>query len=521
MPRTRTFTLLRALAREAASNAARDVRPIDRRRFLAGLAGTAAAIAGARALPARASAPSVAIVGAGIAGMTAAMTLRDRGVTPVVFEASKRIGGRMHSETTLWGGAVSEYCGELIDSEHVTMRRLVRRFGLALGDLDAAEPPDATGVQFFGERYVSYATYQQAFPPVYAALREQLAAIGPVTPTYDRHNAAAVMFDRMTLHDWIERYVPGGHRSPLGAFLDVAYLGEYGRDTRKQSALNLILWLGIQPDPNNFAKMGPSDERYHIRGGNQRLPEAIAATLPPGTIEYGARLSAIRTLSDGRVGLTFDGRASERIFDHVIVTVPFSVLRGLDLSQAGFDARKRTAIAELGYGANAKLVVQFSHRFWNGRGAWPGVGDGDVETDLPLQQTWDTTAAQPGTKGLLTNYTGEAQRQFAPAAPYTTTRGTASVDGYARRFTGQLDRVVPGASAAYTGVAMLSMPLIDPHLLGAYSYWKPGQYTAFGGYERVRQGNVHFAGEHTSVHFQGFMEGGAATGIMAAHEVLA
>jgi monoamine oxidase len=453
--------------------------------------------------------------------MTAAMTLRDHGITPLVFEASQRIGGRMHSETKLWGGAVSEYCGELIDTDHVTMHRLAKRFGLVLDDLDAASPPDAESVQFFDQRYVAYATYQRAFPPVYAALQRQLAALGHATPTYDRHDAAGVMFDRMTIFEWIERYVPGGHRSPLGAFLDVAYLDEYGRDTRKQSALNLILWLGIQSDPNNFTRMGPSDERYHIRGGNQRLPAAIAASLPAGAIQRGVRMSEIRTLADGRVGLSFDGMAAERVFDHVIVTVPFSVLRTLGLRRAGFDARKLAAIHGLGYGNNAKLVVQFAHRFWNGRGPWPGVGDGDVSTDLPFQQTWDTTAAQPGTRGLLTNYTGEAERLFAPAAPYTTTVATSSVDRYARRFTKQLDHVLPGAAKAYTGTAMLSMPAIDPNLLGAYSYWAPGQYTAFAGYERVRQGNVHFAGEHTSVRFQGFMEGGAATGILAAREILA
>jgi monoamine oxidase len=324
----------------------------------------------------------------------------------------------------------------------------------------------------------------------------------------------------MSIFDWIERYVPGGHRSTLGAFLDVSFLDEYGRDTAAQSALNLILWLGVQPDPNDFNRMGPSDERFHVRGGNQRLPEAIAATLPAASIERGMRLVAIRQLSDGRVGLSFDGVATERVFDHAIITIPFSVLRGVDTSLANFDERKRTAIRSLGYGTNAKLVVQFSHRLWNGRGAWPGIGNGDVSTDLPFQSTWDTTSAQPGTHGLLTNFTGEAERLFAPAVPYATTHGTPSVDRDARRFVGQLDRVIPGAAAAYTGRAILSMPSVDPLIAGAYSYWAPGQYTTFAGYEYVRQGNVHFAGEHTSLHFQGFMEGAAATGAMAARDIL-
>jgi len=510
MPRTPALASLAALARAT-----------NRRTFLRGVAAGAAALAGGAPFAVRASAPSVAIVGAGIAGLTAALVLHDRGVDATVYEASTRLGGRMHSETTFWGeGQVSEYCGELIDTAHVTIRALAKRFGLRLDDVNAAQPAGATGVQYFGGAYVPFATYQRAFAPVDATLQQQLAALGPLT-SYARHTAAGVMFDRMSIYEWIERYVPGGHRSPLGAYLDLAYLDEYGRDTRVQSALNLILWLGVQPDPAAFNKMGPSDERFHIRGGNQRLPEAIAATLPPESIVRGRRLAAIRTLADGRVGLSFDGVARETIVDAAIVTVPFSVLRGIDLSLAGFDERKRTAIRTLGYGNNAKLVVQFSHRLWNGTGPWPGVGGGDVMTDLPFQSTWDTTSAQPGTHGLLTNYTGESERLYAPAAPYATSADTGSVDRYARRFAAQLDRVIPGAAAAYTGRAILSVPAVDPLLAGAYSYWRPGQVTTFGGYEFARQGNVHFAGEHTSLRYQGFMEGGAATGALAARNVLA
>ena len=67
--------------------------------------------------------------------------------------------------------------------------------------------------------------------------------------------------------------------------------------------------------------------------------------------------------------------------------------------------------------------------------------------------------------------------------------------------------------------ATLSTPFRDPNLLCSYSYWKTGQYTAFAGYEGVPQGSIHFAGEHCSQDFQGFMEGGASEGIRAGLEV--
>ena len=91
---------------------------------------------------------------------------------------------------------------------------------------------------------------------------------------------------------------------------------------------------------------------------------------------------------------------------------------------------------------------------------------------------------------------------------------------YARTFLSQLDHVWPGVSKYWNGLATLSTPWTDPNLLGSYSCWKVGQYTTFAGYERVRQGNCHFAGEHCSINFQGFMEGGAEEGRRAAKEVI-
>ena len=91
---------------------------------------------------------------------------------------------------------------------------------------------------------------------------------------------------------------------------------------------------------------------------------------------------------------------------------------------------------------------------------------------------------------------------------------------YATAFLSQLETVFPGISKRWNGKATLSTPFRDPNLLCSYSYWKVGQYTGFSGYEAAPQGNIHFAGEHCSTDFQGFMEGGAAEGIRAANEVL-
>ena len=106
------------------------------------------------------------------------------------------------------------------------------------------------------------------------------------------------------------------------------------------------------------------------------------------------------------------------------------------------------------------------------------------------------------------------------SSPYTTTATNRQVTTFANQFLSQLEPIFPGITAQWNGKAMLSTPFTDPNFRCSYSYWKPGQYTGFSGYEGVRQGNIHFAGEHCSTNFQGFMEGGASEGVRAANEIL-
>jgi monoamine oxidase len=327
----------------------------------------------------------------------------------------------------------------------------------------------------------------------------------------------------MSAYDWIERYVPGGHRAPLGRLLDVAYAGEYGADTRDQSSLNLVYLLGFQPRNRGLSIFGESDERFHIEGGNERLPEAIADALAPGTINLGWSMESIRTASNGSVSITFatPGRTRTVTADHAILALPFTVLRTLDYGGAGFDARKQQAISQMGAGRNAKLQLQFTSRYWNTRGPW-GTSNGNVYSDVGVPNTWDVTRGQDGASGILVDYTGgSAAAAFNPSTPYSNASSNPQVTTYAKGLLTSLEKVFPGISKTWNGKATLSTPFLDPLLNCSYSYWRVGQYTSFGGYEGVPQGHVHFAGEHTSQDFQGFMEGGASEGVRAAQEVLA
>ena len=117
------------------------------------------------------------------------------------------------------------------------------------------------------------------------------------------------------------------------------------------------------------------------------------------------RLNTVALDPNARISLRFDGAHAPVLADHAILTTSFAVLRTLDTTRAGFDARKRAAIDRLGAGRNAKLQLQFDERYWNRRGPW-GVSDGDAYTDVGIQDTWEPSLGQPGRNAILNDYSG-------------------------------------------------------------------------------------------------------------------
>src|SRR5689334_952618 len=316
--------LLRALQRLAGEHAAADElgmsveelrarqeeRRYSRKDFVkrTGAAGAALALTGPAGVLARgaraASAPRVAIVGGGIAGLTAALTLQDKGLASTVYEAHPtRIGGRMHSDWTefpsYWAnGQVGELCGELIDSGHKTILSLAQRFRLATVNLTGSEPSGSDDTYYFDGAYYPKDQADKDFQPVHQALQRDVSAASYPT-TYWINTPAGIALDQMSVYDWIESRVPGGHRSPFGQVLDVAYNIEYGAETTDQSALNLIYLLGYKAVPGNYMVFGASNERYHIVGGNTLLPMAVRDALAPGTMKMAWRMTAIKRNADG------------------------------------------------------------------------------------------------------------------------------------------------------------------------------------------------------------------------------
>lgn len=160
-------------------------------------------------------------------------------------------------------------------------------------------------------------------------------------------------------------------------------------------------------------------------------------------------------------------------------------------------------------GTNSKLNVGFTDRYWNTLG-----NNGDTTADTGYQNTWEVSRAQPGRSGILVDYTGgDVGASF----------GSGSALSRAKTFLSQLEPVLPGITQRFSGKATLDFRPGYRWTKGSYSYWKVGQYTKFAGVEREVEGRLgacYFAGEHTSVDFQGYLQGAVETGQRAADEII-
>lgn len=480
---------------------------ISRRRYLQGslaVAGAAAAMAIDRQFhpqPVDAAIAPIAIVGAGIAGLSAAYYLDRAGVPVRIFEASKRVGGRILSRQRALGTETTvELGGEFIDSGHKYIRKLAKDLGLAEVDLFSADTDLNKDIWFFNNRLINERELVAAFVPLVKQMDRDVKAIGDVN--YQSKNRRAIALDRLSITQYLNRYCPD---PTLREFIGVAYTNEYGLAADRQSAINLLLLIG--KDYQQIEIFGSSDQRYQIRGGNQQIIDRLAAKLSD-RIELNSQLESIRSTASGRYRLSIrqGENSKEYVFDRVILALPFSILRNIDLG-VRLPALKQTAIEEIGYGTNSKLMTAYSERLWRTKYR----SNGSSYSDLDTSETWESSRYHKLKSGIITSFSGgNLGVKIARSKPAEAVASFAS----------QLDRIYPGVKDLSSPQAIISDWLDAPYARGSYSCYLVGQWTKFAGVEGKRVGNLFFIGEHCSIEAQGYMEGGCATGVMGAATIL-
>ena len=221
---------------------------------------------------------SIAIIGGGVAGLTAAYRLQAAGAKPVVFEASNRWGGRMFTVYDFYKGMFCELGGEFVDTNHEDLQKLGAELGVEMQKL-AAEG-DGEDLYFFRGAWktpkdmLDPAKQTGAFVPIAKQIAEDA---GKLTDKDDNWTAHATKLDEMSLKAYLEQF-RGKTDDWAIDLLDVAYNIEFGLETEDQSSLNMVDFIGSDLS-KPFQMFGESDEVYRIKGGSSALIKALLAAL--------------------------------------------------------------------------------------------------------------------------------------------------------------------------------------------------------------------------------------------------
>ncbi|MFF0414698.1 flavin monoamine oxidase family protein [Kitasatospora sp. NPDC004745] len=444
--------------------------------------------------------PSAVVVGAGIAGLTAATGLAARGYRVTVLEARDRVGGRTHgieAAPGAWVDAGAAYLGD----RHTELLALMAELGLKttpttmLGASRFALDPDPSADP--GRA----ATRDGRFPPLNAValgdLFEQLAELtAAVHPEAPWLTPDAERLDALTAADWAEQQL----RHPDARLFFPLFLGEMtAADPADVSVLHLAFYLRSGGGLRYLNAFAGGAQQDRIAGGAHQVCERLAERLGP-RVRLGEPVRAVHQDADAVTVHTAHG--SHRADVAVLALPPLladaiDFRPGLPVPRAG----DRTA-----RGCAVKVHLVYPEPVWRDH----GLSGWSVNARGPLLSTVDDSPAE-GRIGVLTGFvTGAEAHRFAA-------------------LTARQQRAAAAEQAAQL-FPMLPEPidchvtdwLNDPYSKGCYAaLLGPGDWSRLGPTLTTPHGRVHWAGTETSTAYFGLMEGAIRSAYRVVAEVLA
>ena len=448
----------------------------------------------------RGPAKKIVVVGAGLAGLSAAYELTQAGHDVTVLEAQMRPGGRVLTLREPFSDGLHAEAGAMhIPDTHDFTLKYVTLFDLPL---NPRLPSDLESLEYFrGKRIRDREGVTPEYPYGLSLEEKKLGLWGMWEKYIDSMlkeigNPAAVdwpldslrKFDRMTFSEFLRSQ---GASSEAIALITTGFLWGDGADT--VSALVVL---------RDNVHIQNAKNWYEIRGGNDLLPRAFAERLKE-RIRYGSPVIRIEQDARSVRAVFLQAGAHQSIAgDYLICAIPFSVLRHVEILPR-FSPEKQKVIEQLPYFSAARVSLQSRKRFWLDEGL-----DGFALTDLPVMAVYNMTVRQPGPRGILQCYAGGPQAR----------RITAMKESERIRFVlEQVERVYPGIQENFEGGVSKCWDE-DPWARGASSWYKPGQMSELWPHIAQPEGRVHFAGDHTSPWIR-WMQGALQSGNRAAREV--
>lgn len=433
----------------------------------------------------RASTPGwdVIVVGAGISGLRTALELEAQGLRVKVLEARNRIGGRLYTHDDVPNGP--EAGGSVIGGLYARVQDTIKRFGLPLEPMRPREPVEYPPREMQGRvafhvkgRYLRFDDWPgfvgNPFPETYRAQPPWSLALAMLEPGNPLEQ----------LDDWLKpqasRYdVPLASTlkqmglSDTGIAMGVGLNQGYGQSPTAVSTLHLLQLLTWARHQRQRG-----DVYFHIKGGNQRLPEAMASALRE-PVEVSCPVFAVHDVGKSVVVETANGQ-----FDatRVLVSVPCPALRRMRITPEPPKAQ-RLGIDTLTYSTSTQVLFRVDDAYWEQDGLpptiWSDTGIGQLLA-FPYGPGGATRSASIWISG-------------ADAFEADKLSHSALVE----RSMAVLKRIRPKAAKALTPIKVFSWQQ-ERYTGGTWASWAPGQITAFANQLSQIHGRIHFAGEHTA-----------------------
>lgn len=418
----------------------------------------------------------VLVLGAGLAGLTAAYKLMQKGIDVVILEAQNRVGGRVFThnidkESNLTVELGAEWVGE----SHIKLKNYCKEFGLNLlnHQFDTA--------LLLNQQYQAANTWN-----LDAEWQVKYEKILKDFLKYSKQQQRDL--DKI---DWWRFLKKNGISDKDLEILELSHSTDYGESIRFISAYSALA---------EYAYSSPKNEMdYKVEGGNSKVVEAFKQKIGEERIKTGHLITAINQTGKQVKVQCKNGTTWEA--DKVICTLPVNALLNIQFNPL-LPANKIEAMEALIYARIIKTAILFKERFWGNEAL-------DILTDSVGQYYFHTTKNQKNTKGCLTSY-AIGDKAYLISKMNESKKIATLCEALEPAF-GKISHLAEKTVSYYWGE--------DTFTKGAYAVYTLNQ--SFGVKEAIAKPfkNIYFAGEHIA-DWQGFMEGAIETGEAAVEAIL-